>query len=38
MLALSAVVAIEVTVVIVGVRLMRILGSVLSAIMLVISI
>ena len=38
LLALSAVVAIEVTVVIVGVRLMRVLGSVLSAVMLVISI
>ena len=36
--ALAAVVAIEVTVVIVGVRLMRILGTVISAVMLVISI
>ena len=36
--ALSAVVAIEVTVVIVGVRLMRILGTAISAVMLVISI
>lgn len=36
--ALIAVVAIEVTVVVVGVRLMRILGTVISAVMLVISI
>ncbi|MFM9049049.1 MAG: purine-cytosine permease family protein [Actinomycetota bacterium] len=38
LVALAAVVAIEVTVVIVGVRLMRILGTVISAVMLLISI
>ena len=37
-IALAAVVAIEVTVVIMGVRLMRILGTVISAVMLLISI